>query len=311
MPLLPRRQTSLRRRRPGRQGQLPERGGLVAVARPGTAAPSGIGRDLVGDLLGVGAGVGLDLDHIGDPALLQPLTELPDLPIAGVGDHHRRVQPPLVQLIHHVQHQLPLGPVAHPLGQVAGRAPPRHGPRPSTRAENSRQSIGQLACSVTALTDTPSWQLAVLPSVPEYWRCTPTDASPSLGKPVSSTAQASAPPPPTSRWASRRRTGRQSQGLGRRTGAAPGSGPPRPAAGPWARSTCAGRPASTRAGSTRHGHAGPCAARTRTPRRRTPSRRPPRAASSAGVMPPTLPPCGPEGGFTHTPTVKANLTEPY
>jgi hypothetical protein len=33
---------------------------------------------------------------------------------------------------------------------------------------NSRQSSGQLACSVTALTDTPSWQVAVLPSVPEY-----------------------------------------------------------------------------------------------------------------------------------------------
>jgi hypothetical protein len=55
---------------------------------------------------------------------------------------------------------------------------------------NSRQSNGQLACSVTALTDTPSWQLAVLPSVPQYWRCTPTEWSPSLGKPVSSTAHA-------------------------------------------------------------------------------------------------------------------------
>ena len=55
---------------------------------------------------------------------------------------------------------------------------------------NSRQSNGQLACSVTALTDTPSWQLAVLPSVPEYWRCTPTEHVPSLGKPVSSTTHA-------------------------------------------------------------------------------------------------------------------------
>src|SRR6266536_107701 len=40
---------------------------------------------------------------------------------------------------------------------------------------NSRQSSGQEACSVTALTDTPSWQLARLPSVPQYWRCTPTE----------------------------------------------------------------------------------------------------------------------------------------
>jgi len=78
---------------------------------------------------------------------------------------------------------------------------------------NSRQSSGQLACSVTALTDTPSWQLAVLPSVPEYWRCTPTEWSPSLGKPVSSTAHATGSSAPTSRVASRRRTGPQSHGL--------------------------------------------------------------------------------------------------
>jgi len=31
---------------------------------------------------------------------------------------------------------------------------------------------------VTASTDTPSWQLALLPSVPEYWRCTPTEHGP-------------------------------------------------------------------------------------------------------------------------------------
>ena len=78
---------------------------------------------------------------------------------------------------------------------------------------NSRQSNGQLACSVTALTDTPSWQLALLPSVPEYWRCTPTECVPSLGKPVSSTTHAVGPSAVVSTWASRRRTGRQSHGL--------------------------------------------------------------------------------------------------
>jgi hypothetical protein len=78
---------------------------------------------------------------------------------------------------------------------------------------NSRHDSGQLAASVTALTDTPSWQLAVLPSVPQYWRCTPTECSPSLGKPVSSAAQAVGCSAATSRSASRRRTGRQSQGL--------------------------------------------------------------------------------------------------
>jgi len=66
---------------------------------------------------------------------------------------------------------------------------------------------------VTALTDTPNWQLAVLPSVPEDWRCTPTERVPSLGKPVSSTAQAVGSRAVTSISASRRRTGRQSHGL--------------------------------------------------------------------------------------------------
>jgi hypothetical protein len=77
---------------------------------------------------------------------------------------------------------------------------------------NSRHERGQEACSVTALTDTPSWQLAVLPSVPEYWRCTPTEHLPSLGKPVSSTAHAVGSSAAVSTSASRRRTGRQSHG---------------------------------------------------------------------------------------------------
>ncbi len=34
-----------------------------------------------------------------------------------------------------------------------------------------------------------TWQLAILPSVPEYCRCTPTECVPCLGKPVSSMSQ--------------------------------------------------------------------------------------------------------------------------
>jgi hypothetical protein len=102
--------------------------------------------------------------------------------------------------------------MVHAVGQVAGRPPLGHGVAAPAFGRNSRQSNGQLACSVTALTDTPSWQLAVLPSVPEYWRCTPTEQVPSLGKPVSSTAHAVGSSASTSRSARRRRTGRQSQG---------------------------------------------------------------------------------------------------
>jgi site-specific DNA recombinase len=111
--------------RPGRQGELLERGRLVAIPRPGTAARSGVGRRGRVHLLGVGAGIRLDLHHIADLAIIQSLAELTHLAVARVGDQDRRAKTPLVQLVHHVQHQLPLGPVPHPLGQVAGR-PPRH-----------------------------------------------------------------------------------------------------------------------------------------------------------------------------------------
>ena len=47
------------------------------------------------------------------------------------------------------------------------------------------------AASFTRCTLTATWQFAVLPSVPEYCRATHGDASPSLGKPVSSTTSAS------------------------------------------------------------------------------------------------------------------------
>jgi hypothetical protein len=83
--------------------------------------------------------------------------------------------------------------------------------QPSGR--NSRQSIGQLAWSVAAWTLTPTWQLATLPSVPGYWRATPTEALPYLGKPVSSTIQASGSTAAVIRAASRWRTPRQSHGL--------------------------------------------------------------------------------------------------
>jgi hypothetical protein len=103
--------------------------------------------------------------------------------------------------------------MVHTLGQVAGGAPGAITSSSQRSGTNSRQSSGHEACSVTALTDTPSWQLAVLPSVPEYCRCTPTEHVPSLGKPVSSTTHAVGERAAVSTSASRRRTGRQSHGL--------------------------------------------------------------------------------------------------
>src|SRR3954464_1954055 len=76
---------------------------------------------------------------------------------------------------------------------------------------NNRQFSGQEAASVTAQIDTPIWQLPTLPSVPEYCRATPGEAVPSLGKPVSSTTQASGAIIATARAASRARTGSTAQ----------------------------------------------------------------------------------------------------
>ena len=57
--------------------------------------------------------------------------------------------------------------------------------------QNSRQSAADDACSFTRCTLTAIWQLATLPSVPEYCRATHGEAVPSLGNPVSSTTSAS------------------------------------------------------------------------------------------------------------------------
>ena len=57
--------------------------------------------------------------------------------------------------------------------------------------QNSRQSAAHEACSPARCTLTPTWQFAVLPSVPEYCRATHGDALPSLPKPVSSITSAS------------------------------------------------------------------------------------------------------------------------
>ncbi|HEV8557605.1 MAG TPA: hypothetical protein VGR06_14545 [Actinophytocola sp.] len=46
---------------------------------------------------------------------------------------------------------------------------------------------------MTRCTLTPTWQLPVLPNAPQYWRATPGEASPSLGKPTLSTTYAFGP----------------------------------------------------------------------------------------------------------------------
>ncbi len=72
--------------------------------------------------------------------------------------------------------------------------------------QNSRQSAAHDAPSFTRCTLTPTWQLATLPSVPEYCRATHGEAVPSFGKPVSSTTSAPAGCPAANHRATFRRT---------------------------------------------------------------------------------------------------------
>jgi hypothetical protein len=52
----------------------------------------------------------------------------------------------------------------------------RRGASSSQAAGRKRRQVsGQLAASEAAETETLIWQLPTLPSVPEYWRSTPTE----------------------------------------------------------------------------------------------------------------------------------------
>src|SRR3954471_7414903 len=54
--------------------------------------------------------------------------------------------------------------------------------------------MGRLAVRLASESVTATWQLSCLPSWPQYWRATPTECRPFLGKPVSSMIQASMGP---------------------------------------------------------------------------------------------------------------------
>ncbi len=77
--------------------------------------------------------------------------------------------------------------------------------------QNSRQSAAHEACPFTRCTLTATWQLALLPSVPEYCRATHGGAPPSLPNPVSSMTSASAGKLPADQRAALARTAAWSQ----------------------------------------------------------------------------------------------------
>src|SRR2546428_12445907 len=88
--------------------ERPERGGLLAVAGLGRPAGPRVVAALGLDLLRIGGGLALDLEHVVKLALLERGAELGDVAEAPVRRDRRRVKTPLAQLVDHRQGELPL-----------------------------------------------------------------------------------------------------------------------------------------------------------------------------------------------------------
>src|SRR3954470_8456926 len=82
-----------------------------------------------------------------------------------------------------------------------------------TDGRNSRSPTGSGTSPRASVSETSTWQFATLPNSPQYCRATPTESSPFLGRPESSTTS-TAPSPPTclsTSSASTRHSGASSQ----------------------------------------------------------------------------------------------------
>jgi hypothetical protein len=114
---------------------------------------------------------------------------------------------------------------------------------------NSRQSSGQLAWSVTALTDTPAGSCRSCPACRSTGAAPPPSACRLWRSRCRPPPTRSAPAPRSSPRPAGGGPGASPTGWPQRSGAAPGRAP-RPGAGPSAGSTCAAHPASAHAAST-------------------------------------------------------------
>lgn len=150
----------------GREHQIFEVDRLGRIPCDGRASLCLVGRgdrDRVGGLCGRHA---LDLHDVLKLAFLKARAERGDIAVPTVGLHRPTLNAPADQLIKDLERELPLRDmpdlVRDPsacatlfiLTQDAGR--------------NSRQPSGHDARSVTAFTDTSTWQFAVFPNAPQY-----------------------------------------------------------------------------------------------------------------------------------------------
>jgi len=65
----------------------------------------------------------------------------------------------------------------------------RSGSAAHSAGRYNSQLVGHTNVGPIKAVDTPTWQLPVFPSAPQYCRFTPTECVPCLGNPVSSTAR--------------------------------------------------------------------------------------------------------------------------
>ena len=145
---------------------------------------------------------------------METLAQLGVVAVGAVAEHRRGRDLPTGGTLDEPHAQLGLGPKDDLLRNL--RLAATLGVRAPLLGQVRAQPNGTVPFAPTACTDTPSWQLPILPSVPEYCRLTPGESLPSLGKPVSSSTHASTSISGATRSATARTTSAGSQGLSAR-----------------------------------------------------------------------------------------------
>ena len=165
----------------------------IAAEAAWRSTPTGPGLDLRGQVApGPDGGVRLDGGHIGQPEGAHTRSERRVGAVARVHEDDPAGDLRLEGLPDLVERDLRLGLKDDALGHAGLLAARRIGGPVLRQIE----PIGdrQAGRVVSDRQVTATWQLSCLPSWPEYWRVTPTECRPFLGKPVSPMIQASTGP---------------------------------------------------------------------------------------------------------------------
>lgn len=154
--------------------------GPVARRRP---EPT-VGRPVQRRLFAVSDFLAGQCQHVGEVPVLEGEAEGGAGAIAGISDHHRRLQLPAGERVEQAEGQAPLLLMRGFLRNTG--LPAAFRITVHSRGRYNCHSNGLDAVSVAAWTLTATWQFARFPSAPQYWRATPADAWPHLGNDTSS-----------------------------------------------------------------------------------------------------------------------------